>query len=174
VEAYIALIMNADLRKKFGESGRRRAREVFDWRVIIRQYQELWQELARRRAAAANQPTSTLPPHPLRPDPYTLFSDYPTAPFSPQTVIALAPESSPQMLDDLYQEPILQYLATPLLMAELEELRNILSLLESGPQASLEVVKQFSTERHEVIIRGILWLLKAGLVRRQYGNPAQT
>lgn len=144
------------------------------WRFIIRQYQELWQELARRRSAAPAQASSALHPHPLRPDPYTLFSDYPTASFSPQTILALAPESNPEMLDELYQEPILQYLSTPLLMADLEELRLILNFMQAGPQTSLDVVKRFNTERHEVIIRGILWLLKAGLLRRQYNTAAQS
>jgi alpha-maltose-1-phosphate synthase len=168
VEAYVALIQNPDLRKKFGAAGRRRAREVFDWRVIIAQYQALWRELANRRAAAAKQPHSAIPPHPLRPDPFRLFSDYPTAPFLPTTLIGLSPHTNPQLLETLYNEPILQYLSTPLLMPEPPELLQLLAALQTGPKPSDEVLKAFPVEKHESVIRGMLWLLKVGLLQRQF------
>ena len=58
-----------------GEAAARRAREVFDWAVIIPQYQALWAEQKARLAAAPAEPPTR--PNPYRPDPYTLFGGYP-------------------------------------------------------------------------------------------------
>jgi hypothetical protein len=44
------------LRKRMGEAGQARATSVFDWAVVYRQYQHLWQELGRLRAQALNSP----------------------------------------------------------------------------------------------------------------------
>ena len=40
---------NADLRHRMGAAGQRRAREHYDWRVVIAAYQELLADLTVRR-----------------------------------------------------------------------------------------------------------------------------
>src|SRR5262249_10510345 len=73
------------LRQSMGETGKQRARSVYDWKHIIAAYQELWQHLAllRKEAneVAIRQPGQ--PSNPLRDDPFQLFSTYPTEPLSP-------------------------------------------------------------------------------------------
>ena len=63
-----------------GEAGRRRSREVYDWRVVIGLYQDLWRELegirGQDREVAPLLPGA--PPNPLRDDPFDLFRAYPT------------------------------------------------------------------------------------------------
>src|SRR5262249_52867357 len=77
--AYIALIESPDLRARFGTAARMAAEASFDWRHIIARYQELWAELAARRAASAESAPARGPVHwPARTDPFTLFADYPT------------------------------------------------------------------------------------------------
>jgi glycosyltransferase involved in cell wall biosynthesis len=49
VDALSALIDNPGIRKAMGASGRQRARDLYDWPVIYRQYQTLWSELNARR-----------------------------------------------------------------------------------------------------------------------------
>ena len=48
-DAMMRLIAEPELRRRMGIAGRRRAREAFDWRVVIAAYQELWRELDERR-----------------------------------------------------------------------------------------------------------------------------
>jgi hypothetical protein len=51
-DAYVKLIENPALRRTMGEAGRRRARECYDWPIVICAYQELWRELEECRTAA--------------------------------------------------------------------------------------------------------------------------
>lgn len=68
-----ALVHDAELCKKLGSSGRARAITHYDWSVIIRQYQELWTELAQMRKLSRHAPPSR---RPARLDPYQLFEGY--------------------------------------------------------------------------------------------------
>jgi glycosyltransferase involved in cell wall biosynthesis len=78
-EAYVALIESADLRARFGAAARTMAEASFDWRHVIARYQELWAELAARRAASAESAPARGPVYwPARADPFILFADYPT------------------------------------------------------------------------------------------------
>jgi glycosyltransferase involved in cell wall biosynthesis len=81
----IALIENPTLRKTLGAAGLARARETFDWRRIIGQYEALWQELAaRRKVDPENAPPRTgAPANPLADDPFRLFGHYATDTLSP-------------------------------------------------------------------------------------------
>jgi alpha-maltose-1-phosphate synthase len=78
-EAYATLTGNPNLRAKLGESARRAAQANFDWHHVIARYQELWADLAARRASAAESAPAHGPIYwPARADPYTMFADYPT------------------------------------------------------------------------------------------------
>lgn len=78
-QAYRRLIQDPDLRARMGAAGAQRAREVFDWSVIFRRYQALWEELGERRRSDA-QLTPPLPrrQRPDRADPFSMFASYPT------------------------------------------------------------------------------------------------
>ena len=52
-EAIRSLAEDDAKRKAFGASGRARAQNTFDWKHIIRAYEDLWRELAEKRRAAA-------------------------------------------------------------------------------------------------------------------------
>jgi hypothetical protein len=78
-EAYVALIGNADLRRRMGEAARETALAKFDWRHIIARYQDLWADLAERRQAAVDSvPGTGRMPWPARPDPFAAFASYPS------------------------------------------------------------------------------------------------
>jgi starch synthase len=90
------LIQRPDLRRRMGDAGRLRAREVYDWAGVFRQYQALWGELnARREAALADavgRSRIEAAPRaaPSRLDPFHVFGHYPTDLIIPTTVVALA------------------------------------------------------------------------------------
>ncbi|WP_119299559.1 glycosyltransferase family 4 protein [Dongia deserti] len=84
-EAYVTLINNPDLCAKLGAAARKTAQGTFDWRHVIARYQELWAELAARRAAATEFAPALGAIHwPARADPFTLFADYPSETLSLQ------------------------------------------------------------------------------------------
>lgn len=163
-EAYIALIENPPLRRKLGESGRQRARESFDWAVIIRRYQELWRELGERRAQATVGRRADIPPNPLREDPYALFAEYATHLLTAQTVLSAARGSSRALLEEFYQNPLVNYVGAPFLLASLDECRSALDRLKHSPRPVSELLEPVEPARRFILHRTLGWMLKCGLV----------
>ncbi len=89
--AFTLLANDPALRAKMGAAGRARARDMFDWGIIVPQYDALWDELARIRNAAVAQKPDLLKPRiwPQRPDPFTLFAHYPTRHLTLDTKISI-------------------------------------------------------------------------------------
>ncbi|MEQ8394616.1 glycosyltransferase family 4 protein [Thalassobaculum sp.] len=75
------LALNPDLRHRMGAAARHRARTVYDWRLIVGAYQDLWADLAEIRAASpAWRPVeSASAVTPDIPDPFQVFQGHPTA-----------------------------------------------------------------------------------------------
>ncbi len=87
--AYLKLIEDPDLRQKMGAAGRRRVNELYDWQVLIPQYQDLWASLADRRMAAAAPKTKVAVP--LFDDPFAAYAHYPTSLMGAETRLELVP-----------------------------------------------------------------------------------
>ncbi len=67
------LVRDAALRDRLGRAARARAKQRYDWKVIVRQLETTWKELASRPF------TPTAAPHPLRLDFRRAFGHFPTA-----------------------------------------------------------------------------------------------
>jgi glycosyltransferase involved in cell wall biosynthesis len=85
------LVLDADLRRRFGDAGRRRAREMFDWSVVFRAYRALWDEQRAMRARALDDPATQgwLARAPRTGSdhmgPFDTFASFPTAPVDAAT-----------------------------------------------------------------------------------------
>jgi glycosyltransferase involved in cell wall biosynthesis len=92
-EALARLIRDPDLRRRMGDSGRRRARASYDWPVVTNDYRRLWEALAaaRRDAAQLAPAAGGRSPHPLRDDPYRVFAGYATSALGPDTAVTVDP-----------------------------------------------------------------------------------
>lgn len=86
-QAFARLFASSELRQQMGQAGRQRAREVYDWAVIIPQYEALWAQLGELRKAQAPALKPLPHPWPARMDPFHAFAGYPTALLTPQTVL---------------------------------------------------------------------------------------
>jgi hypothetical protein len=88
--AIVDLVQNRHLRGVMGARGHAIARETFDWPVVMRAYESLWERLAdiRRNASAgaAPQPAQHLNPFPF-------FASYPSVALDAQTLVALRKDS---------------------------------------------------------------------------------
>jgi len=170
-EAVSALVQDADLRRRMGAEAQSRAREVFDWRVIVPQYQALWGELAeRRRAAAGPSGPAHLVDNPRRLDPFRLFAAYPTEPLTPETRVAAVsgltwPEALVRL--DLHLASIGKW-ALP----SLEETQSLFERIATLNEATVtEIIRAAPPARQPFIERGILWLAKYGLVAVRASRP---
>lgn len=78
-EALVTLAKDPAKRKAMGKAALKRVKALYDWRVIIPQYQELWGELsAIRRHATKDEKPRHLFPNPVAPPPQHLFASYPS------------------------------------------------------------------------------------------------
>lgn len=84
IRAFETLGTNPALRASMGAAGRRRARQMYDWRVIIPKMQALWAEQGAMLAHARSRGgAAILPANPARlptgPAPEVMFAGYPSA-----------------------------------------------------------------------------------------------
>ncbi len=91
-EAISALAIDPALRKRLGNSGQRRARESYDWPVVINAYQELWEDQSNRRTSTVESAPTVQgqPLHPLRDDPFSLFAGYPAHTIDGDVIVSIA------------------------------------------------------------------------------------
>ena len=163
-DAIAALATDPDLRRRMGEAGRARAREVFDWPVVYRQYQALWAELNAQRRAAANDPAlkarirSVTGAASARLDPFHAFGHYPTELLTPSTRLTLASGATRADLPALLDHPLFGGLSLP--RAPIEA---VFDALGSGDRTIAEIA-QLLNLNPAVTTRAAALLVKAGAV----------
>ncbi|MGC9502252.1 glycosyltransferase family 4 protein [Baaleninema sp.] len=101
----LRLMGDRTLRQRLGENGRQRARQVYDWRIVIESYEALWVELARKRASESMCAPleAERSPYPISDDPFRAFAHYPTQSLTPQLRLTLGQMASPQARAELFQ-----------------------------------------------------------------------
>ena len=159
-EALTALFSDAGLRARMGAAGQARAREVFDWGAVIPQYQALWRELARRRAAAGPRPGHE---NPYRPDPFRMFADYPTEHLGHDHLIAAARPFDPGEAAVLMELPGVRNTAARL--PSIDEAEALIAAVIEKPESVGAILAMFPSDRRPFVERGILWLAKFGFLR---------
>jgi alpha-maltose-1-phosphate synthase len=160
VRAFQILFANPELRHKMGASGQQRAREVFDWRRVVAQYQALWAELAQERVRHAG----TVPRRwPGGMDPFALFGSYPTTQLGPDTAIE---RGSLHAQDFVRLRNLAMFsFATPALPPD-ETIERILGqVLAHGPVRVRSILATFPPNEHAWMVCTLVWLAKVGAVR---------
>ena len=136
--------------------------------MVIGAYEELWRELAARRSAAqeVGPRRAGQPAHPLRADPFYLFSGYPTHTLGPNTRLAV---STPQFKDQLAQLRTLNMNTFGDVTLAAVDIREALlqRLASNGPSRIEDLLTAAPTESEAVLYRTLGWMLKTGLVRSE-------
>lgn len=162
-KAFIQLIENDDLRKKMGQAGRKRAEEVYDWRHVVTQYQELWQDLTDRRTNETEAVPSAKNqcPNPLFDDPFTVFANYTTETLSETSKIEVIEGKTLSDMQELRDLPVNSFgrLATKEMMDQV-----FCHILDNGPVTLETLLKGAPENEHAILARLVLWFAKAGLV----------
>jgi glycosyltransferase involved in cell wall biosynthesis len=157
------LIDDANLRQQMGAAGQLRARQTYEWSVIYRRYQSLWEELAERRRADPNLYGSTLPvSRPDRADPFASFAGYPTSLISADHVVSLLEgadtlESRRNLAMNSFAKPI---------QLDAAKCAAILARLRQSGQITVSaIVEEFAEVDRPQVLRGLVWLAKMEAVR---------
>ena len=161
LEAFKQLISSAKLRRTMGTAGRQYARQTFDWKHIIPQYEQLWSELASRRAAdGENVPRQVEEsPHPLLDDPFSTFRDFPTSRLEDDVILTVGRKALMQQIPHC---PIMNFGGKILLGPKTCD--SILKKLGESPQAVGDLKKEFSSSSCNLPAT-LVWLLKCGVLR---------
>jgi alpha-maltose-1-phosphate synthase len=173
-QAFAALAASPGLRAQLGDSARQRARAVFDWSVVYRQYEALWEEQAQRRAHAAAQmqaPAASAPPHPYpaRMEPYTAFASYPSRVLTPAVDVKPVHAASNEAQAALQRLAALK-MVQPFVGGDagLVQAQHVLAAVYAGAHTVAAVVAQVQGQSPRAsaaaVHRRIAWLAKLGLL----------
>lgn len=154
------LIQNPDLRRRMGDAARTRAREAFDWGAIIPQYEDLWDEMHARREAAG--PDARLmrerQSNPRRPDPFTLFANYPTETLRGGSRVVAVEGAEARLRQILGTTTAIH--GGPFLPTVVELERMVTLMLEHGELTADALAERFPEGRRDRVRRGLLFLAK--------------
>lgn len=163
--AFGKLFNSPELRRQMGEAGRARAREVYDWKPIIGQYEALWAQLSEIRVAQAKGLQPLPHPWPARMDPFHGFAGYPTQTLTPQTVLAMVDADADTALKRTlaYRQLAMVDFAKIVLPTQAE----IEAVLREAtrPQPAQALVAGIAKHRQAFVFRALAWLLKLGVLK---------
>ena len=165
-QAFSRLFASTALRRQMGEAGRQRARAIYDWSVIIPQYEALWAALAEIRTSTAGAVPPLVHPWPARMDPFVLFAGYPTRTLTPQTMLGLtdADVHAALMRVSGYHQLAMVNFATVVLPTEAEVLA-VLNSAACGPRPAIELIQSIAVERQAFVFRTLAWLVKLHILK---------
>lgn len=165
--AYEKLIVDPALRQRMGAAALARAKALFDWKVVIRAYEDLWdaQEAERQRwlAAGGSDPRKGRGPA-IFPRPEDSFRHHPTRMLEGSSQVAAAPDASAR-LPVLLAAGLTNYVPE----SRVVDARLLQAVLAAcaGPVAVKDLDRFFAAAKvGRVHGRATLaWLLKYGLLR---------
>lgn len=161
--ALVRLIENPVLRQKMGAAGRERARQVFDWQVVMRQYQDLWTEQESRRSALAAMAAPKVR-NPALTNPLVLFDHYPSAKLEAERLLWRDPLANQEMAYALRALGMWGFSGNRLVSAE-AMVTAWMALPEWGQDGM--TVTQWSRGQGWTVSQGLrhaVWMHKTGLL----------
>ena len=170
-DAFEKLVNDAELRKKMGDAGRKRAQDVFSWANVVRQYQDLWGQLAELRQNA----TELTPLHqkasvwPLRNDPFAVFEHYPTTVVTEEVEISLAQNVSNDDVVRMRRQKFHDFAYTMFL--DESELLRLTDFLRSSGKTTVKSAKDlFQGFKQQRAHMTLCWLHKCGFLTLEHGD----
>lgn len=168
-EAYARLIGDDDLRQTMGAAGQARAEKIYDWSVIVPEYEALWGELAARRATDNEiaAPGPDQPADPLRDDPFRIFAGYPTRTIADDFVVQ-------RRGTDTELEQLIRFDINSAVAGLVPDAPTMRSLLATLPQQGVDttvgaLIDKVGAPRTPAL-RAILWLAKLGVIGLRPGG----
>jgi starch synthase len=173
-QALTTLFTQPELRQRMGINGQKRAREVYDWRVIIAAYEALWQELGEQREQA--KMTAPLQPgmsaYPLGDDPCRVWSHYPTEILASHQSLALGTMATPEKLEILRKLWMTNFGANQ--RSPAATIEQVLAVIAQEGALTVGEILSRCADSHPsaqiYLCRALVYLLKFDVLRRQQPN----
>lgn len=164
--AFRRLFESPELRKKYGEAGRLRAKEVYEWAVIIPQYETLWEQLKEIRKVQSKELTVLPNPWPARMDPFHVFAGYPTRQLTPGTILGTDESELSSSMERLneYNRLAMVNFARSVLPTN-DEIAAVLGAAINEPKAAGELIQKIPADRKAFVFRSLAWLVKLGILK---------
>ncbi len=158
---------NPDLRRRMGQAAQAKARAVYDWAVVIPQFQELWGEQdAKRRAAGDAAVRIAGHALPIAPSPTLLFQGYPTetANFADARFVASDLTGRTGLRDLL---ALRNYQALNRHFATTDQIAAVLAVITArgANSTGVEVISGATRFQPMYVERVLIWLLKYDFIR---------
>lgn len=165
-DAFAKLFGSPEQRKQMGEAGRQRARQLYDWSVIIPQYEALWTQLAELRKVQAPKLKPLAHPWPARMDPFYAFASYSTQTLMPQTTLGLVDADAATALKRAlaYRQLAMIGFANVILPAD-DEMQAVLNAVVGGAKPAIELIADLPAERQPFVFRSLVWMVKLGVLK---------
>jgi glycosyltransferase involved in cell wall biosynthesis len=163
------LIDSPEKRAEMGAAGLRRARAVYDWKVVMKEHLALWASLEEARLKAIkdqHMALSNAPQcNPARQDPYRIFSSFPTRLINGDTTVKLTSEPSrSEHWQSLVADPLFSYAADYL--PKTAQIDSLLTELAKHPLGiAIEHISKALNWNLPQTIKTIAPLAKLGLVQ---------
>ena len=143
-----------------GQAGRTRAMEGYDWKRVIQRYQDLWSELADLREAPSQKGPIPLRHAVDRPDPFELFSSYPSALVTNDTKVALRRSFNEAEFESTRGLGVHKYAAS--VLPTWDQAEAMYRQLVDRPRTVRELLQGQSSGQLIQGRRHILWMMKVG------------
>jgi glycosyltransferase involved in cell wall biosynthesis len=158
------LIKNKERRLTMGAEGRKRAVEHYDWRVVIKLYEDLWEDLVvRRRNEASMHPAPAHWPavHPSYPDPSSMFRGFPSHMLQGTDKLEIVGRA--EDIELLARHPM-NIFGMDMLLQE-AVLSEIMGFLYRQPRATIDDIQK-NLHIHDAarLMRSLAWFIKMGLM----------
>lgn len=163
-DAFIKLVKSPILRQSMGEAGQKRVKAMYDWRILIPQYEALWAEQSRIRIAASVKKGKLAHPWPARMDPFFAFSEYPSQVLTAVTKFSLVDEDRNGAFTRImaYRQLAMVGYAKIILPSD-AEIQSVLSKASSTPTSALELTADIKPLRRPLVLRSFAWMIKLGI-----------
>ena len=164
-KAFEKLFKSKELREEMGNAGRKRAREKYDWKVIISQYEDLWCQQNEIRKKNSSSIKELKYPWPGRMDPFYSFASYPTNIIKRESKIRIMDQNIDQAIARIntYKNNRMINFAKYIYPSQ-EEITKLLKALGNQTKSVGEIIDIFPENRKGYSMRTIGWLIKFGIL----------
>ena len=168
-DAIARLANDRELRARLGAAGRARARRLYDWRVVVAAYQDLWAELAEIRAGGVGVALRDHTKQSAKvdyPDPFAIYRTYPTALLDPRTVVVAKGDNPAEELARLREGKLHTFVDYAFLPDA--EVDALMVRLASGPARVADIAADHAVADRSKLMRTLLWLKKFDLTEFRF------
>jgi hypothetical protein len=163
--ALIRLFSDEALRREMGRNASERARAAFDWRVVVGAYDALFEDLsARRRADSKGRLRGEVP---LAGDPFEVFRSYPAQVLRDEDWVEATGAWTVADVEGFRALPANSFsmAVNPVAVAQ------VWGAVSEAGRCPLSVIRErVSRDVRPLAGPAVMWLMKAGFVRRRVGR----